>query len=148
MPPPPQDTLNSVTEDPVTDLTPQDAKPRANLPYSLQIGDTVINGTTDSDGLIKCSIPPNARSGQLTLEPGTDNELTMTLRLGRLDPLTEVCGVKERLAHLGYDCGDLTDDLTDGFAMALSAFQEEHGLPTTGEVDDAVRDKLKELHGS
>ncbi|MEW6505931.1 MAG: peptidoglycan-binding domain-containing protein, partial [Chloroflexota bacterium] len=85
---------------------------------------------------------------RLILEPRTVNERVLLLNLGGLNPLSELSGIKHRLANLGFDCGDTSDEATSGLAAALRAFQEKHGLRVTGEADQATRDKLQELHGS
>ncbi len=149
-----QNPRESITEDPETETTPQPDKPRANVPYLIEIDGTTITGQTDSDGRIEHHIPPNARQGRLILEPGTLNEVELPLNLGHLNPLmdasgaTDVSGVKHRLANLGFDCGDRSDETTPELTAALRAFQEKDGLQVTGEVDQPTRDKIRQLHGS
>ena len=82
------------------------------------------------------------------MEPGTPRERVFNLQLGHLSPITEKGGVKERLANLGFECGDREDSLTTPFVSALRAFQQKYQLPATGELNAATRDKLKEVHGS
>jgi N-acetylmuramoyl-L-alanine amidase len=93
-------------------------------------------------------IPPNARRSELILEPGTDKETFIPLRLGHLEPVSEISGIKNRLINLGFDCGETGDEETPNMAAALRAFQEKNGLPATGEINQATRKKLKEIHGS
>ena len=146
--PPRLDAKDSFTEDAEPVSTRQLDEPRANVPYVLEIDGVLNEGTTDADGRVEVTIPPNARRGKLILEPGTASEKTLPLRLGHLDPLSELTGVKQRLANLGFDCGDCSAADTPALPAALRAFQEKQGLPITGEVDQATRDKLRELHGS
>jgi N-acetylmuramoyl-L-alanine amidase len=134
-------------EDPIVQAPEKDV-PRANVPYVLSIDGQVIEGDTDGDGYIECPIRPNVKEARLTLEPGTLNETVIPLQLGGLDPLKTVSGIKHRLNNLGLNCGDDSDELTDAFAAALSTYQERAGLPVTGEIDDATRDKLRNAHGS
>src|SRR5918912_2146186 len=147
-----QNPRESVTEDPATDPRPQPDRPRANVPFLIKIDGALFRGQTDGEGRIEIATPPNARQGQLILEPGTLNELELPLNLGFLNPLkdsrgaTDVSGVKHRLANLGFDCGDRSDETTPELAAALRAFQEKHGLQATGEVDEATRGKILELH--
>ncbi|MEJ7712149.1 MAG: peptidoglycan-binding domain-containing protein [Pyrinomonadaceae bacterium] len=149
-----QSLRESVTEDPETDTTPQPDKPRVGVPYIIEIDGKTISGQTDADGRIEQSIPPNARQGRLILDPGTLNEVELPLNLGHLNPLTDASGVadasgaKHRLANLGFDCGDRSDETTPELTAALRAFQEKHGLQVTGEVDQATRDEIYQLHGS
>jgi len=144
-PPPSSDRKNSITEDPEPDTTPLKDKPRAGVAYTVEIDALSIQGKTDGDGMLTCEIPPNAKTGRLILEPGTPNETILPLHLGHLDPISEVSGVKQRLANLTFKCGD-GDDETPELEAALRVFQEKHGLKVTGKIDDATRDELKKAH--
>jgi len=136
------------TEDPEPDTRPRDDEPRANVAYKLEVEGQVFTGTTDGDGRLEHDIPPDAARGQLILEPDTPNESIFPLNLGHLDPVSELSGVKQRLANLSYGCGDCDDEETPQLAEALRAFQAKHGLSINGEADDATRNKLKEVHGA
>jgi hypothetical protein len=127
---------------------PQADEPRSNTPYVLNIDGTLTNGKTDADGYVEIPISPLAREGTLTLDPGTLKETAIPLQLGHLDPLDEISGVKQRLVNLGFGCGDLTNEVTDNFCAALSAFQEARGLEVTGELDQTTRNAIKDAHGS
>lgn len=142
--PPPRDLTR---QDPQSDAGPVEDEPRANVPYVVVIDGDTTEGRTDSDGKLEVSIPPGASSGRLIIEPGTPQEATVPIRLGHLNPIDTVSGVKQRLANLTFDCGDVTDEETETYAAAVRAFQEKHGLEATGEVDDATRQKLREAHG-
>jgi hypothetical protein len=134
-------------EDPDTSSTSEKQTPRANVPYVVVIDGKSTNGTTDGSGMVQLSIPPNAKSGRLTLDPGTLTETVINLNLGWLDPVENVSGVKQRLANLGFDCGDQSNDETPDFQAALEAYQESRGLEATGDLDDATRNQLKQEHG-
>jgi len=142
------DPRHFVGEDPEAETPAEKDVPRADVPYVLNIDGRVIEGNTDADGFIECAIPPNAKSANLLLDPGTLNETAIPIRLGGLDPLGAISGVKHRLANLGFNCGDSTDESTNALAAALRAFQEKVGLSITGEPDDATRDRLRSAHGS
>jgi hypothetical protein len=123
-------------------------RPQAEVPYALQIDGENFSGVTDAEGRLEHPIPGNARRGRLTLNPGAANEVTIPLQLGHLAPITELSGVKDRLANLGFDCGDPSERETPEFEQALYAFQEKYGLSLTGKADQATRDKVMEIHGS
>jgi N-acetylmuramoyl-L-alanine amidase len=127
---------------------PREDRPRQSIPYVLEIDGTLIEGTTNEDGRIECSIPPTASRARLILEPGTPREAKIPIRLGHLNPVSELSGVKQRLANLGFVCGDTTDEATSDLEDAIRAFQEKNGLSVTGEIDQQTRDKLCDLHGS
>jgi N-acetylmuramoyl-L-alanine amidase len=123
----------------------EDDKPIANVSYTLDIdGGETIEGKTGPDGKIEQAIPPGARSGTLHVE-GDD---PVPLSFGELDPIDTAIGVKQRLMNLGYDCGDEDGETDEEAQEVLREFQEKYGLNPTGEVDQATKDKLLEVHGS
>jgi N-acetylmuramoyl-L-alanine amidase len=121
-------------------------KPRANLDYIIVIDGDARRGKTDGDGRIKESIPPGAREGYLKL--GKDGSEVVNLKLGHLDPITEVTGVKARLANLGFYKGHIDADLDDAAQQAIRDFQTKQGLPVTGASDGATQQKLLQVHGN
>ncbi len=135
------------TEDPETSGSEKEV-PRKKVPYILEIDGKLTRGQSDDQGYIEYAIPPDAQKGTLTIDSGTPKETVIPLELGSLDPIDEISGVKHRLANLGFNCGDFTDEAGEDFAAALRTFQQLNGLPVTGNVDDATKSKLKELHGS
>lgn len=122
-------------------------QPRANLPFKLIVDKYVFEGTTDAQGRLEAPIPGNARRGLLLLGPPERCE-KYELDLGHLPPSSAVDGVQSRLNNLGFDAGPPSGRMTSRTVAALRAFQEKHALPVTGEVDDATRTKLEEVHGS
>ena len=126
-------------------LVDADHNPRANLDYIIVIDGDSRRGQTDGNGELVERIPPSAREGKLILGKGQTEEIK--LNLGNLDPITEVSGVKSRLANLGFYKGAIDGNLDDATQKALSAFQRKQGLQVTGAVDDATRQKLLKVHG-
>lgn len=122
-----------------------EGEPRRSEPYTLDIDGKKISGTSDSDGNIKISIPPNARSGKLTIGTG-ERLMEYNLQLGRLDPVDQISGVQSRLNNLGFNCGRVNGVLNDETKEALEAFQVSVGLPPNGELDAATQAKLYESH--
>jgi len=143
--PPPRDL---VAADPDTDEANEEEKPRADVPYILKIDGDIFEGKTDSNGMIECSIAPKAKQGRLTLNPGTPEEEVIRLRLGSTNPLNKLSGARQRLLNLGYECAADSEQMTPDLRSALEDFQEACGLPVTGEVDTATKNKLLEIHGS
>jgi hypothetical protein len=114
-------------------------QPRKNTKYRLIIDGVSRQGTTDSAGFVKESLPPAAREGRLYVGDGADQQV-FVLRFGAVDPLDTDEGVAGRLHNLGYSIsGDMRG--------AVTKFQADNGLRATGQVDDATRDKLKEKFG-
>lgn len=140
---------NPSSEDPLIEESAEEDEPLANAPYMLKIDGLVVEeGTTDGDGRVEIPLAPDAREGELILNPGTDEERIIPLGLGHLDPIGEVIGVKQRLCNLGFECGELDGEHSEELEVAVRAFQEKHGLGITGEVDQETRDAIKEQHGS
>ena len=154
-PPPPAPAVNHgpkgrdlITEDPAPQSQRVDDVPRVGVPFKLVIDAFTFTGATDGEGKIKVNIPPNAKVGALTLEPGTPNEITLPVHLGFLNPISEISGVKQRLTNLSFACDDGSAEMTPALRSALEAFQQKNGLRVTKDIDQPTRDKLKELHGS
>jgi hypothetical protein len=137
---------DGVEQLPQNQAGPIQDEPRANVPCVVEIDGRSIDGTTDADGKIEISIPPGARSGRLVVEPGTPRETAIPLRLGHLNPISAVSGVKQRLSNLGFDCGDDSEEESEAFAAAVRAFQAKHGMDETGRMNDQTRQRLQDVH--
>jgi hypothetical protein len=145
----PGSTDESNYVDPGADAKPPEQEPRKDVPYALDI-DGVIKkeGKTDGDGRIEIPLPPNARRGRLILNPGTPAQEVIPLQLGALDPIDEVSGARRRLSNLGFNCLPTGDEVTDDLEAAVGDFQQKNKLTVNGQLDQATKDKLKEVHGS
>jgi N-acetylmuramoyl-L-alanine amidase len=123
-------------------------RPLAGKKYELSVAGKQYNGVTDGSGELSVEIPLDAKTGELKLWL-TDNDPASvrewTLQLGHLEPVETIFGLKGHLSNLGYDCGDVDDNLDDKAKDALREFQKEHDLPVTGENDQATRSKLRAL---
>jgi hypothetical protein len=119
---------------------------RAFQPYELRVDGATYTGITDAEGWIEAPISPQASQGELIVG---DNPLTRYLcdiNLGAMDPITEVTGVQKRLQNLGYSC-EVTGEIDDQTADALSDFQKAVDLEPTGELDQVTSQKLQEAYG-
>lgn len=117
-----------------------DGEPRANVNYVLEIDGASSTGTTDSDGYVEMDIPAGAREGTITLDQDGHKDIYQ-LQLGHLDPLDTDQGCHQRLGQLAYPINE------EDPSAAIKAFQQDHEMELTGELDQAVRDKLKEVFG-
>jgi len=147
-PPPRYDGRDVHTEDPKPTQRAVQERPRANVPYLIEIQGKQIKGQTDGDGYIEVVIAGTEREARLLLNPDTLQQEEFRIMLGHLDPLDEIAGVKQRLANLTFDCGDRSDEVTPGFRDAIEAFQQHVGIDVSGELTAEVRQKLRERHGS
>lgn len=121
--------------------------PCAEEPYVLDIDGQLINGTTNSEGEIRESIAPDAKTCLITVGKEPD-AIRFEVKLGHIDPIDEVSGVKARLNNLGYDCGEENDKMNEETIEAIKAFQENAGLPVTGQIDQATLGEIESVHGS
>ncbi len=119
----------------------ESGEPRANESYTLIVDGRERTGTTDVCGRLNEPIPGNARSAILHI--GDDE---YHLKLGSVDPVTELKGVQTRLNNLGFNCGPVDGILGAKTLSALKAFQRQMGLPVSGKVDDATRKALEDEH--
>ena len=118
-------------------------EPRANEPYILEVEGKQITGNLDGDGRLETYIPPNARTGTITIGTGK-TAVHHKLDLGHMEPASEQAGAIKRLKSLGYDCGLAPEK---GFKQALKSFQADQKLPVTGNLDLSTQSKLREVFG-
>lgn len=116
-------------------------KPRANIPYVLDINGDAYKGSTDANGVIREAVPGDVRGGILTLNGGKEK---YKVRIGALDPIDTPSGVQQRLINLGYPLKE-TGDLDPATVRALSRFQSKNSLTVTGKIDDPTTAKLAEI---
>lgn len=118
-------------------------EPRKNEDYVLELDGKLTTGKLDGDGKLEQFIPPNCKGGTLKLKSGKE---VIPIKLGFLNPIDEISGVKQRLNNLGFHCGSEDSDWSDQAKAAVKNFQAKHKLPESGEVDAATKSKLQELH--
>lgn len=121
--------------------------PRSEEPYRLIVGTQESSGNLDQDGWMRVRVPVDARDALVILGE-RDREERINLRIGHLNPIDEISGVKQRLNNLGFYCGSEDDELNEVVQAALLSFQAKQGLEETGELDDATKNRLREVYGS
>jgi len=119
-----------------------DGEPRANLEYVLEIDGQLLRGKTDASGKVEIWVPYDAKQGKLILGDTEEYDLDF----GHLDPVTEDTGACARLINLGFLSSEDASD--NEYRTAIEAFQEQYDLEMTGEMNEATRNKLLEVHGS
>jgi hypothetical protein len=120
-------------------------EPRAKVDYILIVDGQIFSGTTDAEGRLEHTIPPNAESATLIIGEEQDE---YKLKLGHIDPIDEISGIQHRLNNLGFDCGEVDGVLDEETKLALRKFQKKYEIPETGQPDSETRRKIQELHGS
>ncbi len=112
--------------------------------YELTVAGKTTEGKLGGDGLLEQAVPSTATSGELkvwTEGEGAEPDVWI-LELGHMDPLDEASGVQARLENLGFDCGGVSGTVNDATRVAIRSFQWLTGLEMTGEIDDALKEKL------
>ena len=126
-------------------------QPYKSTKYHLRVGSDDWHGSTDGGGMVQQEIEADATEGEITIFPAggntPDEGYTFVLQLGDLDPIEETSGVDARLINLGFGPADAEAPLSDeDRTQALKAFQDRFGLDVTGELSDATKSKLRQLH--
>lgn len=124
-------------------------EPIANAPYELHLDALQLKGATDGEGWVRSRIPPWTGNGVLRIWPNAlDAETTIdwTIRLGHLDPLETVSGIKGRLNNLGYYRGPMDETTDEHYDTAVREFQEDHDLVVDGIVGPKTRATLSQEH--
>jgi hypothetical protein len=121
--------------------------PVADKRYVADVDGNISEGSTDGKGRVKIPIAPGAQSAAISVGSGPDSRITYDIRIGGLDPITELTGVQGRLRNLGYHC-EATGIMDDDTVRAIRSFQQDQKIEVTGVFDDKTRDKLKRVHKS
>ena len=120
-----------------------------NTKCSLTIDGVVTPLETDGNGRLEASISSTATNATLSFtDPLVPFDLSVPIRIGHLDPVTELSGQRARLSNLGYITRPLEGVDEIYFTHVVQEFQCDYGLAVTGKCDAATQGKLKELHGS
>jgi hypothetical protein len=113
----------------------------SDVPYALVAGALRREGRTGSDGAVDEVLPAYVRAAELVVWPGEARETRSALQIGALNPKEEASGVRQRLENLGFSRLLPREE-------QIRAFQSYMGLPASGALDGATREKLDELHRS
>lgn len=123
--------------------------PLANERYVIEGLGGRVTGTSDGDGRVRFEVPVTVSEVRVVF---CERHLAFQVDVGHLDPVNSDSGVRQRLAHLGFDgwplgaAAGLPRPEDDG-ARAVRAFQRANDLEETGVSDDATRAALRSAHG-
>jgi hypothetical protein len=122
-------------------------QPLANKDYMLKIDGSMSRGTLDGNGVLDVAIPPNAHEAEVEVgEKGCLAKAVM--HLGGLDPISETTGVQMRLRNLGYFKGAADGESGEALEKAVKSFRVANGLEEKTDIDDELRNKLKDVYGA
>ncbi len=122
-------------------------KPIAGAQCDVSVDGDVQKLTTDKQGKLERDIPNTAEDGVLVIH-GDQTPLAdfpVYLKIGHLDPVTELSGQVARLNNLGYFPGDGTNE--DEFQSAVEEFQCDYGLKIDGDCGTHTQTKLEKVYG-
>jgi len=123
-------------------------KPLVNAPYTLSVDGTElepgVEKKTDAEGRLEAEVDLDAKEAHVKLP---EQGKLYVLKLGHLDPITEVTGLQARLRQLGYYPGAVDGDYGEYTALAVWGFQLSQGLAPTGEADSATLSALEKSYG-
>jgi len=140
------EALDLAEEEDDPELLPEEPWPNAE--YLLRYAGTETSGTTDGDGMVEILLPPSVRQAKLIISPGTQDEMTIPIEVGGLNPIATLSGVKQRLRNLGYGLSGIDEEEDIELRDAIRAFQQDQGLDVTGELSGPLRDTVLSVHGS
>ncbi|MFH1216444.1 MAG: peptidoglycan-binding protein [Pseudomonadota bacterium] len=121
----------------------------AGKKYKLEVGRESFEGTTAGDGLVEHIVMANETQGTLTvwLDNTKTSSLMWPLEIGALEPHTEKRGIQARLNNLGFNSGKEDGIVGPKTKAAVNAFKKKNGLADDDVIDDATKNKLKEVYG-
>ena len=118
-------------------------KPWTGLQYKLLLDDgREITEQTTGEGKIEAGVPYGETT--LTLVVG---KVQRTLLIGGLKSGFSVEGIQARLNNLGYEAGMVDGNAGEATVAAIRRFQKGNQLKETGEVDETLWSKLREVYG-
>jgi Putative peptidoglycan binding domain/LysM domain len=116
----------------------------AGEPFIATAGAWRDEGSTTAEGRVEIEVPVIAETVDLHLP---SLALRYAVQLGALDPAEDLSGLQDRLHALGLYGGPSHGQLDEATRRALSAFQQEHELPETGEPDEATANAVTQDFG-
>jgi hypothetical protein len=112
-------------------------------------GGAAVEKLTDDAGTIEA--PPGAAHGWISIPQQGRPALRLFCALNP-PPASSPAGLWQRLRNLGYEPPGMTDADAEvasdpkSLQMAIEEFQADHGLPLTGETDDATTLAVERAH--
>jgi hypothetical protein len=130
-------------------LEDQYETPIANASCILTLGSDSRHVTTDGSGQIEEDIPPDIHDAALVIQDAQTplDNTRIAIRIGDLDPVTEISGQIARLNNLGYFAGDIKSPDHVAVESAVEEFQCDNNLTVDGICGPKTQAQLKKVHG-
>ncbi len=107
----------------------------------------ILDGRTDSKGIVKVHLPAQSRSGTLEIKStGYWSDILLNIQFGTVGAVEEDAGIASRLANLGMLENTGGPPQPDRLAEAVARFQALNKLPVTGTKDSATSQRLFDEH--
>lgn len=119
-----------------------DGKASTNTPADVRIDGKEAKAETSEGKARVTSLEP--LSDRCALKLGTEEHV---MRIGFLQPIDTVAGVRQRLNNLGLRAGDVDDAEALDYRSAVEEFQCDHHLVVDGKAGPATRSALARAHG-
>lgn len=121
----------------------------ADKAYELTVGSETFDGKTDAAGLVEQMIPATETKGRITiwLDNNKSSAVVWPLEIGSLEPHDETRGMQARLNNLGFSCGKVDGIVGPKTKAAVKAFKSKNGLADNDTVDDATKNKIRDIYG-
>jgi N-acetylmuramoyl-L-alanine amidase len=131
-------------------LEQDDGSVLANTLYQLLVSGKTLEGSTDGDGLLVHDIDPAPTEAWLMVRaPNQQGSLLAYrwhLQIGRLQPVSEPQGVRQRLRNLGFAGRGTSEPSQLAWTQAARRFQKQEQLTESGEADAQTQAQLKANH--
>lgn len=130
-------------------LEDQYETPIANASCILTLGSDSRHVTTGGSGQIEEDIPPDIHDAALVIQDAQTplDNTRIAIRIGDLDPVTEISGQIARLNNLGYFAGDIKSPDHVAVESAVEEFQCDNNLTVDGVCGPKTQAQLKKVHG-
>lgn len=131
-------------------LENQYGQPVVGAPCVLVLDSDSKSLTSDGTGKVECTIPPSIEDSSLIIEDSEHTHYANTpipVKIGHLDPETELRGQQARLKNLGYFPGEVNGEPSEDFQSAVEEFQCENALTVDGICGPKTQAKLKQVCG-
>lgn len=122
----------------------------STAPCLLTLDSDSTTLTSDGQGKLELTIPAGVKDSALMIQDAEQTSyanVEIPLKIGHLDPVTEVTGQQARLKCLGYFTGTVNGETEEEFQSAVEEFQCEHDLLVDGICGPQTQAKLKLVHG-
>jgi len=123
----------------------------ADRKVELQVDGQIIEAKTDDQGIAQFKLPKRHSQKAIlniyTVKETSKPSYSVEVKLGHLDPITELTGQQARLSALGFDCGLLSPKTNKRYEKAVEDYQQAMGLKVDGICGPETQKSLEKEYG-